>query len=277
MAAETIAAANAKRATTGRPHTESVNTWDADQYDATFGFVSRLGEGLVAELAPAPGERILDVGCGTGQLTAHIAAAGALVVGLDADAHMLRRAASSHPGLTWLAVDAQRLSPADTPLAPFDAAFSNAALHWMTDQAAALAGIRSVLRADARFVAEMGGAGNIAAVDAALRGALADCRLDIEVPRNHFPAVAHQAALLEGAGFRVESIRWFPRPTPLGVGTTLVDWAGHFRADVWRTVAPRDRPEVARRLLDRGAAAGLLRNGTWYADYCRLRFRAVAV
>lgn len=253
------------------------NPWDPVEYDNRFGFVTRLGGDLVAELDPQSGERVVDIGCGTGHLTAAVAAAGADVVGVDADPQMLRRAAADHPQLQWVAADAQE------PLTPllgegsFDAALSNAALHWMPRQAEALRSIRDVLRPGGRFVAEMGGAGNIAAVDASLRTALAASGLDEAVGGNFFPTSAEEAGLLEAAGFRVESLRWFERPTPLQGSDTVADWVAHFRATVWAAVPPPLREQVAQRLLREAAAAGLVRDGVWHIDYCRLRFTATAV
>src|SRR5436190_8201847 len=66
-------------------------TWDAAGYDRSFSFVTAGGAPVLELLAPRPGERILDLGCGTGELTERIAAAGAAVIGLDADGAMIRR------------------------------------------------------------------------------------------------------------------------------------------------------------------------------------------
>jgi 2-polyprenyl-3-methyl-5-hydroxy-6-metoxy-1,4-benzoquinol methylase len=66
--------------------------WNADLYDRSFGIIPRLGESLLDLLGPRPGMRVLDLGCGMGQLTAQIAEAGADVLGVDADAAMIARA-----------------------------------------------------------------------------------------------------------------------------------------------------------------------------------------
>jgi hypothetical protein len=122
----------------------------------------------------------------------------------------------------------------------------------------------------------MGGEGNIAALDTALRRALAEHGLaGIEVPQNHFPTIGRQATL-EAAGFRVEEASWFRRPTPLEPGTTPADWTQHFRATAWDQVPQEQRAAVASRVDQLAAAAGLWDTGRWVADYCRLRFVAVA-
>lgn len=250
------------------------NPWQARSYDEDFGFVTSLGRELLTELAAHPGERVLDVGCGTGHLTAALAATGAGTVGVDADADMLARARNSYPDLTWVLADAQDLPV--LPGAPFDAVVSNAALHWMPRQADVLTGIRAVVRPGARFVAEMGGAGNVAAADAALRTALAACDVQLEPARNFFPTVATEAALLEDAGFRVDAMRWFERPTPLSDGQTLVDWVRHFRAATWLAIPPDRVDAVADQVLTEGTRLGLSAAGSWHVDYCRLRFAAAA-
>jgi trans-aconitate 2-methyltransferase len=123
----------------------------------------------------------------------------------------------------------------------------------------------------------MGGAGNIAALDAALRGAIRDMGLTgIPIAANYFPTIAQQASVLELAGFRVEQAYWFRRPTPLEKGTTAADWTRHFRAATWAAVPAARHAEFAQSIDARAAERGLLTDTGWFADYCRLRFVAVA-
>lgn len=254
------------------------NPWDAQAYDNRFGFVGRYGDDLVDLVAPASGESILDLGCGTGRHAARLAALGAHVVGLDADPDMLETARRAHPEITFVAGDAAAFSLAELRVdAPFDACFSNAALHWMTPHDAVLRNVRSVLARGARFVAEMGGAHNIAALDDSLRAALRDLGLaDAPVVANYFPTVGEESAALEAAGFRVELATWFRRPTPLGAGTTAADWTQHFRAATWSAVPASDRQRLAQVINAHAADRGLLSDAGWMADYCRLRFVAIA-
>lgn len=253
------------------------NPWDAEGYDTHFSFVSQLGDDLLELLGPVTGRRVLDLGCGTGRHAAELAARGADVVGIDADQAMLEKARHAHPDVHFVHLDANHLSLAavGSPT-PFDHCLSNAALHWMTDQEGVIRNVRSVLRDRGRFVAEMGGAGNIATLDAALRGALQDLGIsDARVVRNYFPTVGQQAALLESCGFRVEFAAWFRRPTPLLEGDTAADWTRHFRAATWRAV-PLERHEELARAVDARAVA-LHGPSGWFADYVRLRFVATAV
>ena len=85
-------------------------------------------------LQPRSGERILDLGCGTGQLTAEIAASGAQVVGLDGSPEMLGQARQNYPNLKFVLADAASFRFEES----FDAVFSNAALHWVKNAEAAV-------------------------------------------------------------------------------------------------------------------------------------------
>jgi trans-aconitate methyltransferase len=256
----------------------NANSWDADAYDARFGFVARYGDDLVDALDPRPGQLVLDLGCGTGRHAAAMTLRGARVVGMDADPAMLARARSEHPEVRFVEADATQFDLGILGAErPFDGCLSNAALHWMTEQAPVLHNVRSVLRSGAPFVAEMGGAGNIAALDESLRAALDELGLgEVTIPANHFPTVAQQSTLLEAAGFRVEHAMWFPRPTPLQPGTTAADWTRQFRTAVWDAVPSTAQPALERAVDGHAEHLGLHLDDGWVADYCRLRFRAVA-
>lgn len=126
--------------------------WDPALYDNKHGFVWKSGADLVARLSPQQGERIVDLGCGTGHLTAQMAASGAEVVGLDADPEMIAQARANYPDLRFEIADAR-----DFHLpAPFDAVFSNAALHWVTEPERPIACIARALKPGGRFIAEFG-------------------------------------------------------------------------------------------------------------------------
>ena len=146
---------------------DSSAAWDAAKYDSCGTFVWEHGAGLVEILEPRSRERVLDVGCGTGHLTAKIAATGADVLGIDASESMVRQARTNYPRLRFEVLDAleMRLEPR------FDAAFSNAVLHWITEPEMAASRIFDALKPGGRFVAELGGKGNIRAIIAAVHRA----------------------------------------------------------------------------------------------------------
>ncbi len=259
------------------------HAWDAEEYDSRFSFVTAYGAALVDLLDPVEGQRVLDVGCGTGHLAAELADRGAEVVGIDADGAMLESARTAYGGvggLRFVAADAMSFGP-DEVGGAFDAALSNAALHWMTRPADVLGCVRGVLRPGGRFVAEMGGARNVALVRDAIVAGVAEvgglaadgvrARMDA---LSYFPTAGQQAVALECSGFDVEQVWSFARPTPLE--GTVFDWAAHFRPDVLGLVPPARRDDL-RAAVDREAEQrGLHQDGRWVADYVRLRFVAVA-
>lgn len=242
--------------------------WDAGQYARNGRFVADLGTPVLELLAPQPGERILDIGCGDGALTAKIAAAGAAVVGLDSSAELI--AAARQAGIDAHRGDAQQLDYN----AEFDAVFSNAALHWMREPDAVAAGVRRALKPGGRFVAEFGGHGNVAAIVTAL---LAVCRAhgidgNARLPW-YFPSVDEYTELLQRHGFAVQNIVLQPRPTllPTGMRGWMETFAKAFLEGVEDSAALLD--EVCE-LLAPSLRDGL---GRWYGDYVRLRFAAQRV
>jgi len=240
--------------------------WDPARYRRNAGFVAALGAPLLELLAPTPGERVLDLGCGDGALTAKIAAR-AHVTGVDASAEQV--AAARARGLDAAVVDGTRLAFD----AAFDAVFSNAALHWMRDPDAVIDGVWRALKPGGRFVAECGGAGNVETVRRALATALARRGVDAEAASPwYFPAPEEYRARLEARGFHVLSMALIPRPTVLP--GSLADWLDTFAESFLATVPPQTRPMVKTEVEDalRGEFADAA--GVWTVDYVRLRFAA---
>jgi SAM-dependent methyltransferase len=240
-------------------------SWSPTDYALNAGFVPALGASILARLSPQPGERILDLGCGDGVLTGKIVAAGAIVVGVDASAEMV--AAAQARGLDARVIDATRL-PFDNE---FDAVFSNAALHWVRDADAAAAGIARALKPGGRFVAELGGHGNIAAISVAIRAVFERYRIAYTWPW-YYPTVAEYRARLEAHGLVIDDAMLFPRPTPLPTGMT--GWLRTFAGALFDAVPPDRRADIETEVVELLAPALSDASGNWTADYVRLQILA---
>lgn len=255
-----------------RYETPSLMRWNARAYDSSFGYVSAQGAPLLELLDPQSGERVLDLGCGTGVLTAQIAARGAQVLGIDGSQSMIEAAIAQHPGLDFTVGDGHDFTVAQ----PYDAVFSNAALHWMSrDPDAVIACVRMALRPGGRFVAEMGGAGNCAALTSAMLTAWREHGLrEPELPW-FFPSPAEYARRLENGGFTVRLLEYFDRPTQLDeCPNGAADWVRMFAGSLLDRV-PVATVEPLLRRVNELAAPALRHESGWMADYVRLRFAAV--
>jgi len=244
--------------------------WDANLYGDKHAFVWHLGAGVVELLNPQAGELVLDLGCGSGELTAQIAQSGAEVMGLDASASMLDKARQSFPNLRFEMGDGANFDVARD----FDAVFSNAALHWIPDHVGVARSVSRSLKQGGRFVGEFGGQGNVALLEAAFEGAARELELPPFVSPNRFPTLHQFAASLEAGGLRPIFLQLFDRPTPL-VGTDGArNWLRQFRAG-YLDALPLEAQEAVLERAESLAKPHLWRDGGWFADYVRLRFVAL--
>ena len=242
--------------------------WSARRYAETAHFVPELGAPVLELLAPCAGERILDLGCGDGMLTEKIVAAGADVVAVDAAPDMV--AAARARGIDARVMAGQSLTFEDE----FDAVFSNAALHWMHPPDAVLAGVRRALKPRGRFVGEMGGHNNTAAIIVALSAVFGRRGLDARrLSPWYFPSAAAYRAKLEAAGFAVADIRVIPRPTALP--GSIEPWLDTFGEAFLAALPEPDRSSARAEVADLLRSVLVDETGTWIADYVRLRFRAM--
>jgi len=240
-------------------------TWSPSGYAHHAGFVPELGAPLLERLAPVAGERILDLGCGDGTLTARLVERGATVVGVDASPDMVTAARAR--GLDARLADATALAFDGE----FDAVFSNAVLHWIHDADRVLDGVHRALRPGGRFVAECGGHGCVAAITTALRAVLDRHAIRYTWPW-YYPSADEYAARLEAAGFMVDFITLFPRPTPLPTG--MAGWLDTFGVALFSHVPAGDRVAIRDEVVALLKPALRDQAGRWTADYVRLQFVA---
>jgi trans-aconitate methyltransferase len=235
-------------------------------YDDRASFVSELASELVVWLRPNAGERILDLGCGTGTLTAEIARRGALVTGVDSSPEMVAAAREKYSELAFEIADGQALVYTEQ----FEAVFSNAALHWMPRAADVVHGVTRALRPRGRFVAEFGGFGCVSAVVKAVTDVLDEWQIDpAPYVSWYFPRPGEYAALLEARGLTVRELRFFDRPTPIAGEMGLATWLAMFQARLMTALGDR-AGELAEKVTRR-CRSTLFRDGQWVLDYVRLR------
>ena len=244
-------------------------TWNAGLYDRSHSFVYRAAADMLELLAPKPGEKIVDLGCGTGPLTALIAERGATVIGLDQSPEIIAAARKQFPNITFDLADATCFTVAE----PQDAVFSNAVLHWVHPPGAAVAAIAGALKPGGRFVTEFGGKGCMAKTIAAVNRALDEP--DIGRRPWYFPSIGEYTQLLEEHGFEVRFATLFDRPTPLEEGERgMRNWLAMFGESFLGALAPAELERVlsdVERLLHNE----LWQQDRWVADYRRIRIVAV--
>jgi len=245
--------------------------WNSSRYAENARFVSDLGQPLLELLNPKPGERVLDLGCGDGALTAKIAESGARVCAVDASSDMV--AAAQSRGLNAEVMDAYKLSFHSE----FDAVFSNATLHWMKrDPDAVIEGVRRALKLGGRLCAEMGGHGNVAGITVALCASL---ERYVANPASlipwFFPTAHEYSQRLERAGFRIEFIALIPRPTALPTG--MRGWLETFAIPLTKSVPEAKRGAFLDEVTERLRPVLCDESGKWTADYVRLRFLATGI
>jgi SAM-dependent methyltransferase len=244
-----------------------VQRWSASDYAKNGRFVQEMAGQVFAMLAPKSGERILDLGCGDGLLTAEIKAAGADVLGVDLSDELL--AVARMKGLRVRKLDGHALDFNSQ----FDAVFSNAALHWMRKPELVIAGVYCALRPGGRFVGELGGHSNVAAIGTAMRAVSARRNGDPALLAPwFFPTVDEYGELLTAGGFSVREIALVPRPTPLKSG--MEGWLRTFGRSFFDQFPEPERSEVVREVVELLRPSLCDRSGVWTADHVRLRFYA---
>lgn len=247
--------------------------WNADLYDQKHAFVFEYGEDVLEFLNVKPGEHILDLGCGTGHLTKQIQDKGAIVKGTDLSPDMIQQAKEKYPDVDFAVEDAADFFADDK----YDAVFSNAALHWVKDQNGMMRSVYNVLKHGGRFVAEMGGKGNVAKLVEATQLVLHNHGYHIQADTKvwFFPSTGEYAKMLEEHGFRVTFAAHYDRKTPLQDGDQgVAKWVTMFGAQFLEGIAEDEKEQILKEITDK-LEPYYNEGGQWYADYKRLRFVAV--
>lgn len=232
--------------------------WNAKQYQQRHAYVFEYGKAVLDLLSPQKGERILDLGCGSGQLTAAIADAGATVIGLDSSPEMLAEARANYPAAVYPTIDFRQADAANFTIeSPVDAVFSNAVLHWVKNAEDAATSISKALKPGGRLVAEFGGHGNIQSILDALG--------PIATPW-YYPTIGEYATLLERHHLEPRQAWLIDRPTPVEGEDGFEHWLTVFARDI---TTPEQRKALAEKLRVTHYKAGI-----WTLDYRRLRIVA---
>ncbi|MDJ1185109.1 class I SAM-dependent methyltransferase [Roseofilum casamattae] len=247
-------------------------SWNAKLYEDRHHYVSQMAEDLVTILSPQPEETILDLGCGTGHLAAKIAESGATVIGCDRATSMIEQARTNYPHVLFEVIDGEQLVWKER----FDAIFSNAALHWMSNAEAVVQGMSQALKVGGRLVAEFGGKGNISAISTTLRETLATQGYVAPAQLWYFPSISEYSTLLEAYGFEVVFAQLFDRPTPLEGDGGLSNWVTMFASHLLATIPVDKRSQILHE-IETKLRPHLYREGTWFADYRRLRLIAYRI
>lgn len=240
--------------------------WNSTLYDNKHDFVAEYGKGLLEFVPDNMNQKILDLGCGTGTLTAQLSHLAHTVIGVDSSSNMIEKAQSQFQNIKFMQCDALAL-PFENE---FDVVFSNAVFHWIDDHDTLLKNIYKALKKDGMLICELGAVGNIAAIE----NAFSQCseRLGYEYrPKFNFPTVETFERHLKDNGFQIDSIYDYDRPTVLKDGEQgLSNWMKQFFASELALMPEAVQNEIIDSVekLTKGA----LWNGReWVADYRRLR------
>ena len=258
--------------TTSNLPNASFNQWDVELYESKHSFVSNLAIDLLELLSPQNGEKILDLGCGTGHLTYKITTKGTRVIGIDKTSTMIERANRYYPDIKFLVRDGVNLELKET----FDAVFSNATLHWIKEQKKVINNIWRLLKPGGRFVAEFGGKGNIKTIISGIYEALDAAGYGGNKQLNpwYFPSIGEYATLLESEGFLLTFATLLERPTKLEDGEYgLRNWIKMFANCFFKEIPERKQNTIIDDIQNR-LRSHLFDQGKWIADYKRIRIMA---
>ncbi len=247
--------------------------WNVDLYNDKHGFVHQYGSQLIDLLAPKEGELILDLGCGSGQLTSKISESGAKTIGIDSSEEMIKASQELFPDLDFYHMNAVSF----TFERRFDAIFSNAVLHWVKDQELATTNMFKHLNEGGRLVVEFGGFGNVGTIVNAIRSSLNSrgFHKNAGLERWYFPTISEYTSLLEEVGFEVVFAQLYDRPTLLeSKNKGIEDWIEMFGSHFFLGIDPKEKAAILSEVQN-NVRSKCFKDGQWYADYRRIRVVAL--
>lgn len=244
------------------------DNWNANLYDQNHSFVSKYGNKLIELLAPKQGEKILDLGCGTGDLAKKLYDVGVDIVGVDKSQNMVTQALSKYPHINFMVRDTTNLGYN----IEFDAVFSNATLHWVKQPKQALNCIYQSLKPGGRFVAEFGGKGNVQMIIDEIIHQMKQSGIEFRMEQCpwYYPSIGEYTCLMEEIGFRVIFAEHFDRPTPLDGKNGLRNWIEMFSSHMFEGI-DEDKKDFIITKVENNLKEILYKNGIWIADYKRIR------
>lgn len=245
--------------------------WNADDYSDHFSFVAEYGSSLIELIDIRKGMTCLDLGCGTGSLTARLKEAGMKVTGMDDSIDQIRKARQDYPDIHFILGNACDFSLEK----PVDLIFSNAVFHWIDKerQADMLRCVYQALKPGGQFVFELGGKGNNALIHESLKRAFVRHNREYEFPF-YFPTIGEYSSLMESVGFDVRTAMLFDRKTKLAGPDGLRDWIRMFVKKPFEGVDEAETEQIIDEVVEE-LKPRLYQYGSWYADYVRLRCKAL--
>lgn len=244
------------------------DNWNVNLYDRKHSFVSKYGNHLIELLAPKAGEKILDLGCGTGDLAKRLSDYKVDVVGVDQSKNMVMQAMNKYPTIKFFVQDATNLEYNNE----FDAVFSNATLHWVKQPKQALNCIYNSLKQGGRFIAEFGGKGNVQTITDEIINQIKEVGIDYKTDQFpwYYPSIGEYSSVMEEVGFRVTFAGLFERPTPLVGYDGLKNWIDMFGSNLFEGIDENIKDYIITK-VEKHLKASLYKDGDWIADYKRIR------
>lgn len=240
--------------------------WDSSLYDSKHDFVTEYGKGLLEFVPKDDRQIILDLGCGTGTLTAQLSSLCNKVIGVDSSQNMIARAKEQFDNIEFMVCDALALHFEKE----FDVVFSNAVFHWIDDHDLLLKNIHKILKPQGILVCEFGAYGNIVTIENAFVNACKEIGYDYK-PKFNFPTTENFGKLLNKNGFIIDRIYDYDRPTPLKNDKKgLANWMKQFFASELETM-PEDIKVIIIKKVEKFTRETLWNGHEWVADYRRLR------